>query len=109
MALTIDELQVEIKARSESAASGIDALTASLNKLRTVVKDGVGLTTATKQLQALSQAVNSMQVPAQKIADLVTALIPLETIGKSNLGSVLNQLKKVPEITAGLDKMQVPA
>ena len=107
MALTIDELQVEIKARSESAASGIDALTVSLNKLRTVVKGGVRLTTTTKQLQALSQTVNSMQVPAQKIADLVSALKPLETIGKSNLGSALTQLKKVPEITAGLDNAKL--
>lgn len=109
MAITIDQLQIEIQARSTSAASSIDALSTSLGKLRTAVKGGVGLTTATKQFQAFAQAVQTMQAPTQKIAELVAALKPLETIGKSNLGSALNQLKKIPEITAGLDDAKLSA
>lgn len=109
MAITIDQLQIEIQARSTGAASGIDALTASLGKLRSAVKGGVGLTTATKQFQAFAQAVQTMQAPTQKIAELVAALKPLETIGKSNLGSALNQLKKIPDITAGLDDAKLSA
>ena len=109
MAITIDQLQIEIQARSTSAASSIDALSTSLGKLRTAVKGGAGLNTTTKQLQAFSQAVQSMQAPTQKIAALVAALKPLETIGKSNLGSALNQLKKIPEITAGLDDAKLSA
>ena len=103
MAVTIDQLQIEIQASSTSAAGGVDALSASLVKLRSSVKGGAGLTTATKQFQTFAQAVQTMQAPTQKIAELVAALKPLETIGKSNLGSALNQLKKIPEITAGLD------
>lgn len=103
VALTIDELQVEIQAKSTGAGASIDALAVSLGKLRSAVKGGVGLTTATKQLNAFSQAVQNMQAPTQKIAELVAALKPLETIGKSNLGSALNQLRKIPDITAGLD------
>ena len=109
MALTIDQLQIEIQASSTGAANGIDLLSASLGKLRSAVKGGVGLTTATKQFQAFAQAVQTMQAPAQKIAELVSALKPLETIGKSNLGSALNQLKKIPEITAGLDDAKLSA
>lgn len=109
MAIPIDQLQIEIQARSTSAASSIDALSTSLGKLRTAVKGGAGLTTTTKQLQAFSQAVQSMQAPTQKIAALVAALKPLETIGKSNLGSALNQLKKIPDITAGLDDAKLSA
>ncbi|HHT17878.1 MAG TPA: hypothetical protein GXZ77_09265, partial [Papillibacter sp.] len=109
MALTIDELQVEIKASSTSAASSIDALANSLSKLRAAVKGGVGLTTATKQFRAFSDAVRSLHVPTQQIAELVSALKPLETIGRSNLGSTINQLKKLPEITLALEKTDMGA
>lgn len=109
MAMTIDELQIEIQAKSSNAASGIDELSTSLGKLRAAVKGGVGLTTATRQFKAFSEAVQTMQAPTQKIAELVAALKPLETIGKSNLGSALNQLKKIPEITAGLDDAKLSA
>lgn len=109
MALTIDQLQIEIQANSSSAAKSIDALSSSLSQLRSTVKGGAGLTTVTKQFKAFSDSVNAMQVPSQKVADLVAALRPLETIGKSNLGSALNQLKKIPEITDGLDDSKLSA
>lgn len=103
MALTIDQLQIEIHASSTAAVSGVDALAASFTRLRSAARGGVGLTTATKQFHAFATAVQNMQAPTQKIAALVAALKPLESIEKSNLGSTLNQLKKIPEITAGLD------
>lgn len=109
MAVTIDQLQLEIKSSSASAAANLDALSASLTRLRTAVKGGVGLTTATKQFQAFAATVNGMQIPAEKISDLANALKPLSTIGKSNLGSTLNQLKKIPEIVAGLDDTKLAA
>ena len=109
MAITIDELQVEIQAKSTNAAAGIDSLSASLSKMRSVVKGGAGLTTTTKQFQAFAQSVQAMQDPSGKIAVLVAALKPLESISKSNLGSTLNQLKKIPEITAGLDDAKLSA
>lgn len=109
MAITIDELQVEIEANSTAAAQSVDALSKSLTMLRAAAKGGVGLTTTAKQLQALSQTVQDVQVPTQKIAELVSAIKPLETIGKSNLGSSLNQLKKIPEITNNLDDAKLSA
>jgi|GEM_PF-5142861 len=66
MALTIDELQLEIQANSMNAASSIDALSASLTRLRSSVKGGAGLTTTTKQFHAFAQAVQAMQAPTQK-------------------------------------------
>jgi hypothetical protein len=103
MALTIDQLQIQIQAQSTSAASSIDALANSLGRLKLAAKGGAGLTSVSKQFQAFSQAIQSMTVPAQKIESLVAALKPLETIGKSNLGPALNQLKKIPTITNELD------
>lgn len=109
MELTIDELQIEIQASSASAASGVDALASSLSRLKSAVKGGAGLTAVSKQLEAFSAAVSKMTVPSQKIKDLVMALTPLETIGKSKLGATLNQLKKIPEITAQLDDAKLSA
>jgi hypothetical protein len=109
VAVTIDELDIQIQASSTQAAAGIDRLEAALSRLRTSVRGGAGLTTVSKQLERLSQTVHSMQDPSTKIGALVAALKPLESIGKSNLGSTLNQLKKIPEITAGLDDAKLSA
>lgn len=103
MAQNIDELQVTIRAQSAKASSDINALTTSLASLKAAVRGGVGLTTVANQFNKFSAAVNSMSVPSGKLSALVMALKPLETIGKSNLGSTLNQLKKIPDITKGLD------
>ena len=103
MAMTIDELQVEIRSSSANATKAIDELSISLGHLRSIVRGGAGLGTAVKQFQAFSQAIHSLQAPTQKISDLVQALRPLESIGKSNLGTALNQLKKIPDITNSLD------
>jgi len=100
---TIDELQIKVEAASTDAASGIDKLSASLAKLKSAVKGGAGLTTTTKQFQALSQAMNTMQTPTEKIQELVTAFKPLESIGKTNLGSTVNQLKKIPVLAQSLN------
>lgn len=109
METTIDQLQIEIQASSSSASSSIDALANSLSKLRAAVRGGVGLTTATKQFRAFSDAVRNIQAPTRQIEDLVSSLRPLETIGKSNLGSTINQLKKLPEITQALEKTDMGA
>ena len=100
---TIDELVIEIKSRSANATPAIESLTGELASLKQVTRGGAGLTTITRQFVNFSEAVKKMSSPALKISGLVGALKPLETIGKSNLGSALNQLKKIPEITKGLD------
>ncbi len=103
MAATIDELQIEIQASATKASAAIDALTASLSGLKGATKGGAGLTTTTNQFKNFSDAINKIVNPSEKVRALVDGLKPLSEIGKSNLGSTLNQLKKIPEITAGLD------
>ena len=105
----IDELQIEIQASAKQASSGAEALVASLTTLKGAVKGGAGLTATTNQLKKLSDAVSKMTDPTGKIRSLVDGLKPLGEIGKSNLGSALNQLKKIPEITAGLDDAKLSA
>ena len=45
----------------------------------------------------------------RRILRLVEALQPLSTLGKSTLGSLLNQLKKVPEIMEQLSRIDMGA
>lgn len=106
-AVTIDELQLQIQANSSSAASSIDALSSSLNRLRIAARGGVGLTAVSKQISQLALSLNTLNFGNEKVLSLVEALKPLMNIGKSNLGSTLNQLKKIPEITAGLDNAKL--
>ena len=61
------------------------------------------------QLTAINTALGSLNVGSNntKIQGLVKALQPLETIGKSNLGSVVSQLKKFPEVMQNLNNVNM--
>jgi hypothetical protein len=104
MALTIDELQIDIQSKSTEAASGIDKLAQTLGKLRAAAKGGVGLTAVANQLTNVQTALNNIKASNGKVQELVDSLKPLAEIGKSNLGTTLNQLKKVPEVISELEK-----
>ena len=49
MPTTIEQLELEVQSSSTSAVTGIDALSASLSKLKTATKGGVGLTSVAKR------------------------------------------------------------
>ena len=108
MAVDIDSLQIEIEATSSDAASKIDQLATALTNLKSAAKGGAGLTTTTKQLQALSNAaklINGTNLNSQKIQQFASAMNSLSAIQKaSGLSSTINALKKLPEISTALDK-----
>lgn len=108
MAVDIDSLQIEIEATSGDAASKIDQLATALTNLKSAAKGGAGLTTTTKQLQALSNAaklINGTNLDSQKIQQFASAMNSLSTIQKaSGLNSTINALKKLPDISTALDK-----
>lgn len=104
MAVTIDELQIEIQSSSTTAASGIDKLSTVLARLKSATKGGTGLLTLSKQLISLSAALAYIRDPSVKVTALVQSLAQLNNIGKSNLGSTLNQLNKVPSVIQQLEK-----
>ena len=106
---SIDELYIEISSESKDAVNGIDALATSLGKLKTITRGGVGLTTVANQIKRLNTALRGLSDPSEKINALVASLKPLQTIGKSNLNSTLNQLKKLPEITKQLATVDMGA
>ena len=111
MAVDIDSLQIEIEATSGDAASKIDQLATALTNLKSAAKGGAGLTTTTKQLQALSNAaklINGTNLDSQKIQQFASAMNSLSTIQKaSGLNSTINALKKLPDISTALDKADI--
>ena len=108
MAVDIDSLQIEIEATSSDAASKIDQLATALTNLKSAAKGGAGLTTTTKQLQALSNAaklINGTNLNSQKIQQFASAMNSLSTVqNASGLNSTINALKKLPDISTALDK-----
>lgn len=108
MAVDIDSLQIEIEATSSDAAAKIDALATALSNLKSVAKGGAGLTTTTKQLRALSEAaklINGTNLNSQKIQQFASAMNSLSSIQKaSGLSSTINALKKLPDVSASLEK-----
>lgn len=90
MAVTVDSLQLEIQASSEEAKSGLEALEATLTKLKTATKGGFGLSTVAKQVEKLSQAVKSVGVvEVTNLNGLVQALKGLEGLKDVKLSSTI--------------------
>lgn len=60
------------------------------------------------QLTAISQAVDSLpDAPGDKLKNLAEGLQPLSTLGKSNMTTFINQLKKLPEVIQELKKADI--
>lgn len=95
MAVDIDSLQIEIEATSSDAAAKIDALATALTNLKAAAKGGAGLTTVSKQMQALASAAASLNnTGIGKLRKIAPALNSLSSIQKSSgLNSTVNALK----------------
>ena len=104
MAVNIDSLQIEIEATSSEAAKRVQDLSDALTNLKAAAKGGAGLTTVSKQLQALASAAASLNnTGIGKLKELAPALNSLSSIQKSSgLNSTINALKKLPEVSASL-------
>lgn len=111
MAVDIDSLQIEIEATSSDAATKVQQLATALSSLKSAAKGGAGLTTVSKQLKALSDAanlVNGTNLNAGKLKEFSDAMSSLANIQKaSGLSSTINALRKLPEISSSLEKMDL--
>ncbi len=82
-------------------------LAESLSKLNGI-KDLKISSSIGNQLSAISTAVSGIQeTDGSKLETLANGLRPLSKLGKSQMGSFINQLKKLPEVITELDKADV--
>lgn len=132
MALTIDSLEIQIQDNAQNSTKGIDALATSLRNLKSAMGDSNGLISNLAQLsqslKAMSsasksfakgieslnkstQSLNSARLAefSAQMQGIANGLSHLANIGKSNLGSIVNAVKKIPEITKSLDPATIEA
>lgn len=104
MAVDIDSLQIEIEATSSDAAAKIDALATALTNLKAAAKGGAGLTTVSKQMQALASAAASLNnTGIGKLRKIAPALNALSSVQKSSgLSSTVNALSKLSSVSESL-------
>lgn len=90
MGTTIESLELEIQSSSQSAVSGLDALSASLSKLKTMTKGGVGLTSVASQMSKLNDSINKLSSHSiTNLRDLANALSGLKSIQGVKLSSTI--------------------
>lgn len=60
------------------------------------------------QLSAINQAITNLpDTPGEKLRNLADGLQPLSELGRSNMTSFINQLKKLPDVIAELEKADI--
>lgn len=103
MSVTIDSLDIQIRSSAGSAAANIDRLADALGKMRANAK----LTTVTNNLNKLSEALGKLQGTSSglnNIRGLAGAMKSLSQVEKgSGFNSLVNTLKKLPDIVNQLD------
>ena len=60
------------------------------------------------QLAAINQAITNLpDTPGEKLRNLASGLQPLSELGRSNMTSFINQLKKLPDVIQELEKADI--
>lgn len=105
MSTTIESLELEVKQNGSSAVQGIDALSASLTRLKSATKGGMGLSSVANQIRNLSTALNSMDSSsADKITKLANSLEKLKGLGSLKISSSIgNQLRNIGSAASSLN------
>lgn len=126
--LTLDKLKTAVKGGAglravanplQKITNSINALSGSEEKLNSLSRGLKAISTATNfkistnisnQIAAINDAIkNSATVDYSKMNDLHAALNPLSKLNTGGLSTLTGQIKKLPEVVAELDKVDMPA
>ena len=105
MSTTIESLELQIQSSSQSATSGLDALSTSLEKLKAATKGGVGLTAVVNQMNKLNSSLNSISsINTLNLKDLVNGLQGLKSLQGVKISSTIaSSIAAIGEATKSLD------
>ena len=89
-------------------ANKINRISSSLSNLKDQT-DGLKISASIgNQLAAINQAITNLpDTPGEKLRNLASGLQPLSELGRSNMTSFINQLKKLPEVIQELEKADI--
>lgn len=90
MSTNIESLELELISSSNSAESGLDALTASLEKLKQATSGGAGLTSAINQIKRLGDAARNVDSASiGNLEGLAKAIGILTNVGNLKISSTI--------------------
>lgn len=89
-------------------ANKMNRISSSLSNLK-VQTDSLKISASIgKQMSAINQAITNLpDTPGEKLRNLASGLQPLSELGRSNMTSFINQLKKLPEVITDLEKADI--
>lgn len=95
-------IDTDVATKLTAVATGLGAL-GSVSNVRVSTTIGKGITSIGQAAQSLNG------VDFAPITQLATALTPLSSIGRVNLGSIFNQLERLPQIFSGIQSVDMDA
>lgn len=105
MPTTIDSLELQVKNGSSDAVKGIDSLAASLGKLKTATKGGIGLTSVVKGLKGVDEAINGESL--DKVSKFADAMEKLSALGNLKISkTIADQIGKIGQAVGALPETQ---
>ena len=110
METTIDQVVIDINSKADEASNGLEKLEEIIGKLTNKLSGGVQkLDKYNNSIGSLINTLQSVQnINVSGITDIADKIIPITNMGKStNLKSMLDQLKRIPEITQTLDDKSI--
>jgi hypothetical protein len=89
-------------------ANKINRISSSLSNLKDQTDSLKISASIGNQLAAINQAITNLpDTPGEKLRNLASGLQPLSELGRSNMTSFINQLKKLPEVIQELEKADI--
>lgn len=89
-------------------ANKINRISSSLSNLKDQTDSLKISASIGNQLAAINQAITNLpDAPGEKLRNLASGLQPLSELGRSNMTSFINQLKKLPEVITDLEKADI--
>ena len=102
MSTTIESLELEVLSSSQSAESGLDALTASLEKLKKATSGGVGLGAVANQIKKISDATNGIN--GANVGNVTGLAKAIQLLGGTKISSTIaTQITAVSTALSGAD------
>lgn len=89
-------------------ANKMNRISASLSNLKAQTDSLKISASIGNQLAAINQAITNLpDTPGEKLRNLASGLQPLSELGRSNMTSFINQLKKLPEVIQELERADI--
>lgn len=110
METTIDQVVIDINSKADKASNGLETLEKTIDNL--IGKLSTGTQEINNYNNSLGSLINTLNasknIDVSGMKDITDKLIPITQIGKAtNLTNMLDQLKRIPEITESLDDKQI--